>query len=86
MNIAEIVNDIIIICPHCKEHVLIEKLNCSIFRHGSLKANGQQIEPHTNKELCDLYKENQLIFGCGKPFQIIKNENNEFIAIICDYI
>ena len=24
-------------CPHCNEYILIEKINCAIFRHGTLK-------------------------------------------------
>jgi hypothetical protein len=81
----EIDQDIIVFCPHCKEPILIEKLNCCIFRHGTMRSNGQQINPHAIKELCDYYVEKNMINGCGKPFQIIKN-NNEFVAIICDYI
>jgi len=23
-------------CPHCKEFIIIEKINCGIFRHGVL--------------------------------------------------
>jgi len=87
----ENITDIVVVCPHCKEHILIEKLNCCIFRHGVLIKNGQQINPHASKELCDFYVKKDLIFGCGKPFQIILNENSKdeddkFVAIICDYI
>jgi hypothetical protein len=83
--------DFVIECPHCKEPILIEKLNCCIFRHGTFKCNGKQIDSHAKKELCDFYIKKKLIFGCGKPFQIIKNtesKNNDdkFIAIVCDYI
>jgi hypothetical protein len=77
--------DIIIECPNCKQPILIEKLNCFIFRHGILKSNGQQIDSHSSKELCTFYIKKDLIFGCGKPFQIVKN-NNELVAILCDYI
>lgn len=77
--------DIVVICPHCKEPVLIEQLNCKIFRHGILKTNNIQIEPHSTKDLCEYFIKNNLIYGCGKPFQIIQN-NSEFIAIVCDYI
>jgi len=83
--------DFIVECPHCKNPVLIEKLNCCIFRHGILKHNGNQIDPHSSKDLCDYYVEKQLIFGCGKPFQIVPNQNSKnnddkFITVICDYI
>jgi hypothetical protein len=89
-NIKNITN-IVIECPHCKDPIIIEKLNCCIFRHGILKINNKQIEPHANKDLCDFYIKNNLIFGCGMPFQIILNENSKnnddkFIAKICDYI
>jgi len=84
-NRQDIINDILIECPHCKQYILIEKLNCRIFRHGTMKTNGHQIDPHASKELCDFYIEKNMINGCGKPFQIV-NSNNEFIAIICDYI
>jgi hypothetical protein len=78
--------NLIISCPHCLENILIEQLNCCIFRHGVFKNNGIQIEPHSPKEQCDHYIQNKLIYGCGKPFKIIKNENNEYNSIICDYI
>ena len=49
------------------------------------KNNRKQIEPHSSKELCDHYIRHKLIYGCGKPFQIIINDDN-FIIEICDYI
>jgi len=82
----ELINDIVVVCPYCEKPILIEKLNCCIFRHGILKQNGKQINPHASKELCDYYVTKALIFGCGKPFQIIRNECNELVAVVCDYI
>ena len=82
----ELANDIVITCPHCQNPVLIEKLNCRIFRHGTLKTNGQQIEPHASKTLCDYYVAKDMIFGCGNPFRIVKNDDNDWTAIVCDYI
>jgi len=83
--------NLVVECPHCKYPILIEELNCRIFRHGVFKINGTQINPHASKELCDFYVQNDLILGCSKPFQIIQNENSinnddTFIAVICDYI
>ena len=71
-------------CPHCKEFVIIEKINCGIFRHGSFK-NGKQINPHTPKSQCDMLFEKKLIYGCGKPFRLILKEN-KFDIEICEYI
>jgi hypothetical protein len=72
-------------CPHCNDYVIIEKINCAIFRHGVMKNNVQQINPHMDKAQCDKLKELDLIYGCGKPFKLVKI-NNEWNAIICDYI
>ena len=72
-------------CPHCNEYIIIEKLNCCIFRHGIFQKNGHQIDPHSSKNLCDLYRKKNLIYGCGKPFKIILKEK-KYIAEIRDYI
>jgi len=79
-------NHIIVTCPHCNEFVLIEELNCCIFRHGVFIENDKQIDPHCSKELCDYYVNNKKIYGCGKPYKIIVDEKNNYIAIKCDYI
>lgn len=76
-------------CPHCGEYVIVEKINCAIFRHGVLKSTMTQINQHLPKSQCDNLKELDLIYGCGKPFKIIHNineNNNLLIAIKCDYI
>jgi hypothetical protein len=79
-------DEIIVLCPHCKASILIEKLNCCIFRHGTIIKSGKQINPHLSKKYCEMLINKKLIYGCGKPFKIIKNENNDFEATICDYI
>ena len=80
-------NHIIIQCPHCKEYIQILKkeFNCKIFRHGILKSNLKQINPYLKREDCDRLKNEDLIYGCGKPFQLIEL-NGSYIAVICDYI
>lgn len=79
-------NAFVIVCPHCKEFVLIEEKNCLIFRHGVLKENQIQIDPHSSLELCTYYINNDKIYGCGKPFQLVENEKHEIVAVVCDYI
>ena len=75
----------IIKCPNCDDLIIIEELNCSIFRHGVIIESNEQIDQHSTKELCEYYIKNKLIYGCGKPYKIIINENNEYIPIKCDY-
>jgi len=77
---------LVVTCPHCQDPIFIDALNCCIFRHGVLKTNGKQINPHSSKELCDFYINKNMIYGCGKPFQIIRNLDGEYNAVICEYI
>ena len=83
MNNFNIVN-----CPHCFNPIIIynSDLNCKIFRHAIYKNNFTPVNPHASKELCLHLINNNLIYGCGKPFQIITLPNNSLSAVICDYI
>ncbi len=73
-------------CPHCSCLILVAKdeVNCRIFRHGTYKSTGCQMEPHTPKAECDRLFETGEIWGCGKPFHMIGNDKR-FVEI-CDYI
>jgi hypothetical protein len=77
-------------CPHqeCGLPVIIDpkEINCAIFRHGVLKSNGVQMPPHLEKRICDELVRRNLIYGCGKPFQLVKNNNNVIVPVICGYI
>jgi len=77
--------NIIIKCPHCLEYIIIEEINCGIFRHGVLISTGEQINPHSDKETCDYYINNKLVYGCCKPYKLIK-EGDEYKGVICEYI
>ena len=78
--------DFIIICPNCNCNIMIEKINCGIFRHGIIKSTGNQIDPHLPKIDCEQLIKKNLIYGCGKPFQIIESSPNNYNISICDYI
>jgi len=74
-----------IICPQCNDPVLIEQINCGIFRHAVMKETGQQIDPHSPEAVClELLKQDR-IWGCGKPFQIVKEESG-WVVRCCDYL
>lgn len=68
-------SELIVICPHCEMPVLIESINCGIFRHGADESMNQ-LPPHAPREQCEGVK-----YGCGKPFKIVNG-----IAESCDYI
>lgn len=78
--------NIIIKCPHCDLMIqtYIKDFNCKIFRHGIFKHNYKQIDPHAPKNLCDEYKIKNLIFGCGKPYELIQVDN-KWNAVKCEY-
>ena len=78
---------IVVECPQCQNQIQIfrNEINCAIFRHGILKSNGQQMPPHMPKAQCDELASKELIYGCGKPFRLVCN-NNTYAAEICDYI
>jgi hypothetical protein len=78
-------NEIIVECPHCKNPVIIFELNCCIFRHAVFKQNNEQINPHSPKDICEKYIQENSIYGCGKPFKIIF-QNEKYIAAECDYL
>ena len=74
--------DLVVECPHCGSSVIIEALNCRIFRHATFKSTGLQMNPHASEEECTTAIREELIYGCGKPFEV----NSDNVAVECDYI
>jgi hypothetical protein len=74
-----------VICPHCGGGVVVEELNCAIFRHAAFRSNGEQIPPHSTQQSIETWRMNNLIMGCGGPFKVVKNIDNEWVAEICTY-
>ena len=71
-------------CPHCDGLVEIQPkdINCGIFRHAVLKSTTVPINPHTPQAECERLLLAGLIYGCGKPFRRLPN--NQLVK--CDYI
>jgi hypothetical protein len=46
-----------------------------------MKDTYEQISSHASKEECEYLKNNDLIFGCGRPFRLIGDE-----IVKCSYI
>jgi len=57
-------------CPYCNTTIIIESINCGIFRCGIYKENGQQIPPHSTKYEIEKLLDEKKIWGCGQPFQL----------------
>jgi hypothetical protein len=64
-------SQLIVNCPNCNKYIIIEQLNCAIFRCGIYKENYQQIPPHLGQNECEDLVKQRLIYGCGQPFRII---------------
>jgi hypothetical protein len=47
---------------------------------------GEPIPPHATKEECDSLSLQNMIYGCGKPFQVVKQEDGTELAVLCDYL
>jgi len=90
MSSIEIIDNeyLIFKCPHCDEiiQVYINELNCCIFRHATLCCNLEQVNPHLAKQHCDSLVDTKQVYGCCKPFRIIKLVDNSYIVEKCDYI
>lgn len=72
----------IVKCPRCFEYIMIEQINCRIFRHAVYKSNGEQIHPHASKEECEKMVAENLVYGCAGPFLL----DASGCAVICGYI
>lgn len=74
-------------CPHCKQTfvVNINEINCGIFRHAVYKKDLTPIYPHETQINCEQLVKDDLVYGCTKPFQIVKTDD-KYTVQICDYI
>ena len=81
-------------CPQCDLYLEVEKsqVNCEIFRHGFFYIQTPrgiilttQMNPHASKTECESLLHDNKIIGCGKPFRMVKEEN-EYSVVECDYI
>jgi len=57
-------------CPHCEKMIAVQKkdIRCTRFCHGNMKIDNKPISPYTTKLESEKLLENDLIYGCGKPF------------------
>lgn len=53
---------------------------------GFIKKTGIQIDPHAPKKVCDALAQQDKIYGCGKLFKLVRNNNDIYIAELCEYI
>ena len=74
----------VVVCPHCLVPILIEEVNCRIFRHAIYK-NGEPMSPHAPKTECDEAVTKGFVYGCAGPFYL-DISGNQWVAVKCNYI
>lgn len=81
-------SDVYVNCPHCNDLIVVHvrEINCAIFRHGVMKDTGKQIDPHAPKDVCDALACESKIYGCGKPFRLVRNDSTTYVAEVCEYV
>jgi hypothetical protein len=82
-------NSYVFSCPHCDGTVQVNEneVNCQIFRHGIMKSDGTQVNPHLSKEQCEQLFDQDLVHGCCKPFRLIRGSNGIVESVeMCDWI
>jgi hypothetical protein len=72
----------IVQCPNCSDYIIIEEINCQIFRHAEYKDKTRgQLPPHSSEAICNDVFEKGLVYGCAKPFRF-----DGINVTVCDYI
>ena len=71
-------------CPHCRISLVVEALNCGIFRCGVRRDTGAQIDPHMSEEDCRAVLGQ--IWGCSRPFRVTLDASGVMRAAPCAYI
>lgn len=68
-------------CPKCFSALELVEINCGIFRCGIFKKTFECIPPHSTKGEILEWLSQDMIYGCGSPFQLVDGK-----LVECDYI
>lgn len=70
-------------CPHCELlcQVPRSEIRCTVFRHAVFKKSGEFVPPHAEKEECERWIREDLVWGCAKPFRF-----NGKMVEVCGYV
>lgn len=72
--------EVVVKCPHCGDWVIIEQINCGIFRH-LMKSDFSRVSPHASEKEC----KETIGFGCGNPFRVV-HDGNAYVTEKCGWI
>jgi hypothetical protein len=59
-------------CPHCKDYIIIEKINCAIFRHGVFINNNEQINEYNYQKLLSIRLPKDRFWPYTNSFQLMQ--------------
>jgi hypothetical protein len=76
----------IFVCPHCNDELVVleNEINCKVFRHAIYK-NWKQVNPHASKTVCDQLVTENKVYGCCRPFELIKSTDGKWEIKSCEY-
>ena len=71
------------LCPHCGLMIQVPRneIRCTIFRHANFKKDMSFVPPHASQQECERWLNENLVYGCAKPFKFNGN-----IVEKCGYI
>jgi hypothetical protein len=75
--------DIVVHCPHCglPAPVTAADIDKGALYHGTLKKNGRRLRDRVPAEWVQYLYDNDMIYGCGKPFFVIRKSSIQFEAV-----
>ena len=75
--------DIVVHCPHCglPAPVTATDIDNGAIYHGTLKKNGRQLRDRVPADWVQYLRDNDMIYGCGKPFLVVRKSSIQFEAI-----
>jgi hypothetical protein len=81
-------DDDVLYCPHCNLPIIIEELNCGIFRHAVYKTDPtRQVPSHSSQATCENLVTTDNVIGCCKPFLVAVRPGTHKLTIKkCEYI
>ena len=75
--------EVVVHCPHCRlpASITSQEIDAGAIYHGVMKKNGHKIQKRIPPEWVQYLKSNDLIYGCGKPFMVLRKSSVQFEAV-----
>jgi hypothetical protein len=77
--------DVTVRCPHCRGlvHIKGERTQEGVQYHGVVKATGEMLRAGVSEKWVEYMREEDKLFGCGKPFILVRKSSVQYEAVPC---